>query len=154
VPQGQHEDLFSLFETLYSIDLSNYIWGQLSPAQESNLYGIFGWAMALSTLVIAVVYYFVIDRYSLSHWWCWLIAMVIPAAINIIVGYSVLANQDNQGMMIDAKGNSLGFNSFDFLSFGIADGLVSILWFIILTLIFKILFKYNLAHSQCSKSPF
>lgn len=144
----------SLFENLYGVDLSDYIWGQLSPAQGSNLYGIFGLVMLLSTLISAVVYYFVIDRYSLSHWWCWLIAMIIPSAINVIVGYSVLANQANEGMMIDAKSNDLGFGFFDFISFGLADGLVSILWFIILTIVFKLLFKFNVAHSQCSKSPF
>ena len=143
----------SLFENLYGLDLSDYIWGTLSPVQDANLYMNFGLVMLISTFVFGIVYYFVLDRHSWSHWWCWLIAMMIPAVGNFIYGYSVLANQCNEGLMIDEKQNDLGFTSLDFANFGLANSLMAIIIFVGFTIIVKILFKLTPLQSDCSKAP-
>lgn len=142
------------FENMYGVNLSDYIWGVLSPAQTGNMYVLFGCIMLITTVVSAYVYYFVIDRFSLSHWWWWLFVMLIPAFINLFVGYKFLENDSNTGKMIDVNGNALSFASLDFLSFGLANLLMSIIIFILLTCIFKFLFKYTSIHSDCSQSPF
>lgn len=143
----------SLFENLYGLDFSDYIWGTLSPVQDANLYMNFGMVMLISTLVFGIVYYFVLDRHSWSHWWCQLIAMMIPAVGNFIYGYSVLANQCNEGLMIDEKQNDLGFTSLDFANFGLANSLMAIIIFVGFTIIVKILFKLTPLQSDCSKAP-
>lgn len=143
-----------LFENIYGVNLSDYIWGLLSPAQTGNMYVSFGWIMLITTVVSALIYYFIIDRYSLSHWWCWFIAMFIPALVNMAVGYSFLENDSNAGKMIDETGNALSFASSDFFSFGLANLLMSIIVFMLLTLIFKLLFKFTSIQSDCSQSPF
>ena len=139
---------------MYGLDLSDYIWGTLSPVQDANLYMNFGIVMLISTLVFGIVYYFVLDRHSWSHWWCWLIAMMIPSVGNFIYGYSVLANQCNEGLMIDEKQNDLGFTSLDFANFGLANSLMAIIIFVGFTIIVKILFKLTPLQSDCSKAPF
>lgn len=144
----------SLFENLYGLDLSDYIWGTLSPVQDANLYMNFSMVMLISTLAFGIVYYFVLDRHSWSHWWCWLIAMMIPTVGNFIYGYSVLANQCNEGLMIDEKQNDLGFTSLDFANFGLANSLMAIIIFVGFTIIMKILFKLTPLQSDCSKAPF
>ncbi len=144
----------SLFENWYGVDLSDYIWGISSPVQDANLYANFGLWMLGTTILFGILYYFVFDRYSLSHWWCWLIAMMVPMVFNGIYGYKTLANQCNEGLMIDEKQTDLGFTSLDFFNFGFANALMSIFVFIAFTIIVKLLFKFNLLRSDCSQAPF
>lgn len=144
----------SLFEEWYSVELSDYIWGVMSPAQTANLYVNFGLVMLILTLIFGIVYYFVMDRHSWSHWWCWGIAMMVPAIMNFAYGYSVLANQYNEGLMIDQKQNELGFSTIDFVNFGICNLLMSIIVFVLFTLVVKFLFKFTPMQSDCSKAPF
>lgn len=144
----------SLFENVYGVDLSDYIWGISSPVQDANLYASFGFWVLLTTILSGILYYFVFDRYSLSHWWCWLIAMAAPMAINLIIGYVTLANQYNEGLMIDEKQNDLGFTSLDFLNFGLSNMLMSGIVFIVFTIFVKLLFKITPLQSDCSKAPF
>lgn len=144
----------SLFENWYGVDLSDYIWGISSPVQDANLYANFGLWMLATTVLCGIVYYFVFDRYSLSHWWCWLIAMVVPMVFNFLYGYATLANQDNEGLMIDEKQADLGFTSLDFVDFGLANMFMSMLVFIVFTIIVKLLFKYTPLQSDCSQAPF
>mgnify|MGYP004459468879 FL=1 len=143
----------SLFENVYGVDLSDYIWGQSSPVQDANLYANFGFWMLATTVLCGILYYKVFDRYSLSHWWCWLIAMAVPMAFNFFYGYVTLANQYNEGLMIDEKQNDLGFTSLDFVNFGLANMLMSVLAFIGFTLIMKVLFKFTPLQSDCSQAP-
>ncbi len=79
--------------------------------------------------------------------------MMIPAVGNFIYGYSVLANQCNEGLMIDEKQNDLGFTSLDFANFGLANSLMAIIIFVGFTIIVKILFKLTPLQSDCSKAP-
>lgn len=143
----------SLFEELYGESLSDYIWGIMSPAQDANLYANFGLVMLVLSLLSGVIYYFVLDRHSLSHWWCWCIAMVIPAVLSFLYGYVTLANQYNEGLMIDDKQADLGFSSLDFVNFGISNFLLSAIVFILFTLIVKLLLKFTPLQSDCSKAP-
>lgn len=80
--------------------------------------------------------------------------MMIPAVGNFVYGYSVLANQCNEGLMIDEKQNDLGFTSLDFANFGIANFLMAIITFFVFTIVVKILFKFTPLQSDCSKAPF
>ena len=144
----------SFFGKLYGLDLSDYVWGQLSPAQDENLYGTFGFVMLITTLLSGIVYYFVIDRHSLCHWWCWFISLLIPGVINFFTGFILLSHQANQGKMIDEKGNDLGFAFINFFNFGIANFLMVIIVFILFTLFVKILLKITPLQSDCSTSPF
>ncbi len=144
----------SLFENWYGVDLSDYIWGISSPVQDANLYASFGWWMLATTLLSGIVYYFVFDRHSLAHWWCWLIAMAVPMVVNFLIGYVTLANQNNEGLMIDEKQSDLGFTSLDFINFGISNMLMSVIVFILYTLVVKLLFKYTKLQSDCSQAPF
>ncbi len=144
----------SLFENWYGVDLSDYIWGISSPVQDANLYANFGLWMLATTVLCGIVYYFVIDRHSLSHWWCWLISMAVPMVYNGIYGYVTLANQNNEGLMIDEKQADLGFTSLDFVNFGLANMFMSMLVFIAFTIIVKLLFKYTPLQSDCSQAPF
>lgn len=144
----------SLFENVYGVDLSDYIWGITSPVQDANLYANFGLWMLGTTILFGILYYFVFDRFSLSHWWCWLIAMVVPMVFNFLYGYATLANQYNEGLMIDDKQNDLGFTSLDFVNFGLANMFMSIMVFIVFTIIVKLLFKFTSLQSDCSQAPF
>lgn len=80
--------------------------------------------------------------------------MAAPMAINLIIGYVTLANQYNEGLMIDEKQNDLGFTSWDFLNFGLSNMLMSGIVFIVFTIFVKLLFKITPLQSDCSKAPF
>ena len=83
-----------------------------------------------------------------------MIAMAVPMAFNFFYGYVTLANQYNEGLMIDEKQNDLGFTSLDFLNFGLSNMLMSGIVFIVFTIFVKLLFKITPLQSDCSKAPF
>lgn len=74
--------------------------------------------------------------------------------VNFLIGYVTLANQNNEGLMIDEKQSDLGFTSLDFINFGISNMLMSVIVFILYTLVVKLLFKYTKLQSDCSQAPF
>ena len=82
-----------------------------------------------------------------------MIAMAVPMAFNFFYGYVTLANQYNEGLMIDEKQNDLGFTSLDFVNFGLANMLMSVFVFIIFTVFIKLLFKFTPLQSDCSQAP-
>ena len=71
--------IYCWFEDFFGIDLANYLWGESSLAQTTNMFIGIGLTMFLISLALVVVYYYVVDHPRISNWWgcycqfyCWL----------------------------------------------------------------------------------
>lgn len=67
----------ALFEGLFGINLADYLWGVTSQ-DGANLYiGIGLWMFGVS-LLVAVLFYYIINHPRLNTWWGWGIFMYNP----------------------------------------------------------------------------
>lgn len=143
----------AVFEDFFSHELADYLWGLVSPDSTSNSFiGIGLWMFGI-TLAVALIYYYAIDNPGLNHWWGWGIFLVVNAIINFIVGWQWVLKDYYAGLMvkIDSATNMkvpLGIGESEILCFGVSNMLLSIVVFIIFSLIVK------WWSNNCSEAPF
>ena len=142
-----------LFEDFFGMDLANYLWGLSSPYQDSNLYIGVGIWMLVTSLLVPILYYIVIDHPKLAKWWGWLIFWGINAVINLIVGWQWCLTELYAGKMkaivpsTDQEVN-LNISGADCWCFGVSNMFLSIFFFFILMFIVK------WKSINCSHTPF
>lgn len=144
--------IYCWFEDFFGLELANYLWGTASPVQGRNLFiGIGMWMFFLS-LVVVLVFYYLINYPKFNNWIAWLVALIINAVLNFIVGWQYVLRDSYAGKMIryDAEGNSvdLVINGGDMLCFGVTNAILSIGAFIIFSFVFKWWSR------NCSSAPF
>jgi len=134
--------LYCVFEDFFGLDLANYMWGQSAADQTSNLFiGIGFWLIAI-TVLIAVVFYYVINKPSFGNFWAWLIACIVNALANFAMGYYWTVSDYYAGLMVTinpATGleQQLPIGQSNCLCFGVSNALYSIVLFFIVSLLIK-----------------
>ena len=140
--------MYEFFISLYGEDLGLHLYGHNGDAYENNggeaLYVPIGVAMILSNMVVAAIFYYLINRPNFNRWYHWLTMLMIAASVNGLVGYylpylDVDANRIAADLTIDA-GNCMGF--------GLVNGLYSAIVFFLASLVLKIWSR------NCSSTPF
>ena len=111
----------NLFEDLFGRDLAIYMGSHIAFMRIGNMFVATALTMMCVSLFVAVVYYYVIDHPRLACFQGWLIFAFICVITNILSGWLWIKDI--------ALGSSLGF--------GIANGLLSIPSFIILSFLCK-----------------
>ena len=109
------------FEDLFGHDLAIYMGSHVAFMQIGNMFVATALTMMYVSLFVAVVYYYVIDHSRLACFQGWLIFAFICVITNMLSGWLWIKDI--------ALGSSLGF--------GIANGLLSIPSFIILSFLCK-----------------
>ena len=66
--------IYCWFEDVFGLELANYLWGNVSPDQQANMYVPIGFTMLGATLVVCLLYYYIIDHPRMAKWWGWLVA--------------------------------------------------------------------------------
>lgn len=145
--------IYCLLEDFYGMELAEYLWGQASPLQVSNMYIGIGLTMLLVSLAAVVMYYYVVDHPRLSNWWGWLIFLATNAVINFIIGWQWVLKDKYEGLMVkkDTITGSmvdLPISYSDICAFGVANMIYSIIVFIIVSCIIK------WKSTNCSGAPF
>lgn len=148
-------NIYSWFESLYGYNLGNYLWGLDCNNQYTNptLFNNIGIVAMSISVVIAIVYYFVINSPKLVSWWQWLIVLVINGLINFIVGFSWVLNDLNSGKIpecfVYANGDGAQLiDSANCLGFGMANFIFSVVFFFVVSFVIK---RFS---SNCSNTPF
>lgn len=131
-----------LFEDFFGQELANYLWGQTSDYQQSNMFIGIGLWMAGISLLIALAYYYFIDHPKLSKWWGWLIFAIFNSAINYLIGWQRTLYDYYEGIMvtIDAKTQQevpLDIYPIDCICFGVTDAIIALFTFFVFSMIFK-----------------
>ena len=131
-----------LFEEFFGIELANYLWGIASPKQLTNMFIGIGLSMLCISLVVAVLYYYIINHPRLSNWWGWSIFLGVNAAVNFVVGWQWVLKDYYDGLMVKVSATTgkevdLMINESDILAFGVTNMILAIAWFFIFSLIIK-----------------
>lgn len=144
--------LYCIFEDFFGLDLANYMWGQTADEQTSNLFiGIGYWLVGIS-LVIAILFYYVINKPRFGNIWAWLVVCIINAVANFSMGYYWTVSDLYAGLMVATNPQTgiqeqLPISQSNCLCFGVSNAIISIFVFFIISLIIK-----NGSHSK--NAPF
>ena len=145
--------IYCWFEKFFGLDLANYLWGESSPQQATNMFIGIGLTMLLVSLAIVVVYYYVVNHPKLNNWWGWLIFFGSNAVINFIIGWQWVLKDYYAGKMVETDKASgklvdLPISSSDILAFGVSNMILAMLAFFT----FSYLIKWR--STNCSRAPF
>ena len=131
-----------LFEDFFGLDLANYLWGEATEAQQTNMYIGIGLTMLGISLFVMVLYYYIVNHPKLCNLWGWGIFLFINAGINFLVGWQWTLNHLYSGKMVTIDPVSkqvipLEIYGSNTVAFGISNAIISIVAFIIFTYAFK-----------------
>lgn len=127
--------IYCWFEDFFGISLADYLWGQSSPLQMENMFIGIGLSMATISIVVAVIFYYIINHPRLNNWWGWGIFLVINSIINFFVGWQWVLKDYYAGNMIIINPSTnieepLPIQETDILCFGVSDMIISIVFFL------------------------
>ena len=145
--------IYCWLDGFFGIELADYLWGISSPLQKSNMFIGIGFSMLVISLLIAVIYYYVINHPRLNNWWGWLIFLGVNAAINFVVGWQWVLKDKYAELMVTkdpVTGNMVNLSIYprDIVAFGVTNMLDAIIAFIVFSYIIK------WWSSNCSRAPF
>lgn len=134
--------IYCWLEDFFGLDLANYLWGQTADEQTTNMFIGIGLSMIIISLVVAVIYYYVLDHPKLSNWWGWSIFLGVNALINFIVGWQWVLKDYYAGLMVKTSkitGNleDLPISESDILAFGVTNMIDAIIAFVVISFIIK-----------------
>ena len=134
--------LYCIFEDFFGLDLADYMWGQTADEQTSNLFiGIGYWLLGISALV-AIVFYYVINKPRFGNIWAWLVVCILNAIINFLMGYYWTVSDLYEGLMVATNPKSgiqeqLPIEQSDCLCFGVSNAILSLGVFFLISIIIK-----------------
>ena len=134
--------IYCWLEDFFGLDLANYLWGEASPDQTTNMFIGIGLSMLGISLLIAVVYYYVLDHPRLSNWWGWLIFFGTNAIVNFIVGWQWVLKDYYDGLMVTKDATTgkvvgLPIGLSDILAFGVSNMIDAMIVFVLISYIIK-----------------
>lgn len=144
--------IYCIFEDFFGLELADYLWGTASPYSTSNTFiGIGLWMFGIS-FVVALIFYYGVDKPKLNTWWGWGLFLVVNAVINFLVGWQYVLKDYYADMMMckDPATNddvSLNIDMSNLLCFGVSNMLLSIAVFVIIS--FMVKWRSN----NCSNAP-
>ena len=143
------DSIYGWFSGFFGHELQQYLWGQASPFATTDMFVTIGWIMIVISAVFMVLYYYLINHPKLNTWWGWLLFLVCNAIVNFLVGWQWLRSDHSNGKMVNFNNDPLsGIGEENFLCFGFSNAILSILFFVILSFIFR---RWS---RNCSNAPF
>lgn len=142
------ETIYGWFVSIYGQDLDQFLLGGVCDGDSISewtgrfLYTPIGMVTLAIAAIIFVVYYYVINSSKWNKPWHWLLVMLLVGIINLFVGYAWTSSE------LPNIGECLNVVEVDCWLFGLANLLVSWLFFIVLTIAFK------WWSSSCRRTPF
>lgn len=135
--------MYCIFEDFFGLDLADYLWGEATDTQTTNMYVAFGLWMIVVSAVFMVLYYYIFNHPRWNTVKGWLTFLLVNAFVNFMVGWLWLVVDYNNGNMVN-----LNIGEGNLLCFGVTNAIISIPFFIILSLAF------HWWSSNCSRTPF
>lgn len=154
------EWIYRLFSSIYGGNLADFLSGY-DCAQDDwvnqNLFIPIGIVAIGIALLFFVVYYYIVNSAKFNKWYHWVIVMVVVAVVNLFIGYGWTSPQlpeigdclryyVTEDGVLDESIEVIKDGSF--WLFGLANAIVSSLFFIIISLAGK------WGSSQCKHTPF
>lgn len=142
-------NIYCLFQSLFGSELRDHLWGYVcgdGGFGNANVFNQIGGIMILVSLVVAVIYYYVINSPRFYKWSHWLVMLLINALINFgIAAYwtiTDLLNGSIQGCLMylrDTDGNVLEVLITNTHCYGFAatNAIISVAVFFIWSMLIK-----------------
>ena len=146
-------DLYCWLEDFFGLELADFLWGLSSPQQTGNMFIGIGMTMLCISLILTIVYYYLLNHPRLNNWWGWSIFLAVNAFLNFVVGWQWVLKDYYDGLMVKispetGKEIDLAISESDILAFGVTNMINSIIAFIIFSYIIK------WWSTNCSRAPF
>ena len=149
--------VYRWFESWFGTGLADYLEGKICDTDGSliegghSLFVPFGVIAIVSSLLIVLLFYYVINHPRFNSLWSWLLALLMSSVINLFIGalwtLSTFSNGDIPDCLIYYEGNQDIFLT-DCWMFGFANFFISAVFFII----FSIALKWR--STNCKRTPF
>lgn len=151
---------YCFFESLFGQQLGDYLWGYNCETGDFTNPVLFPrialWTLVIS-LLISVLYYYIIDSSRFHRWWSWLIMLLFNSILclfftywwikedylNNLIGDCLLYQKDESGDII-----AYYITDSSFWGFSLTNAIISLAVFFILSMILK------WGSVNCRKSPF
>ena len=152
--------IYCFLESLFGEQLGEYLWGYNCETDDYTNPLLFPrialWTLAIS-LLIGVLYYYIINNTRFNRWWSWLITLFSNSLIcfvftywwikedylNNLIGDCLLYLRDDSGNIIEHY-----ITESNFWGFSLANAIISLFVFFILSMILK------WGSRSCRQSPF
>ncbi len=152
--------IYCFFESLFGQQLGEYLWGYNCETEDYSNPDLFPrialWTLLIS-LLIAVIYYYIIDNTRFSRWWHWLIMLFSNSILCFLFAYWWIKEDYLDNLIGDCllyqkneSGETIGhyITNSNFCGFSLANAIISLFLFFMLSLILK------WRSVSCRKSPF
>jgi hypothetical protein len=129
--------IYELFVSLFGPDLADHLYGLTNDGKTDarSLYLNVGLAMLVISLVIAALYYYVVNNPKYNRWYHWAIALGLNAVINLFVGFYLPFRDYQAGTIADEIRPGIGMGNL--WGFGFANALVSLFFFFVFSMILQ-----------------
>lgn len=139
-------------EDFFGLDLAEYLWGTTGQDGTNKFIGI-GMSMLAISLVVMIVYYYIVNHPRLNNWWGWSIFLAVNAVVNLIVGLTWVLKDKYEGLMTQVDPSTgelveLPIAEGNIAAFGVTNMINSIIAFVVLSYICK------WWSTNCSRAPF
>jgi len=145
--------IYCWFDSLFGQNLAQHLWGYncLTEVYDGKiLFNSIGLITVIITLVFVLLYYYLpipgLNHPRSNRWWNWLIILLVAGVINLFIGYAwtlhdFLSGNIGDCLMYtrDATGNIVSqlITKGDCWIFGMTNFIVSMLFFVLFSFIFK-----------------
>ena len=141
--------IYNWFRSFYGDSLNYYLWGydpNTGDFTNPNINNHVGLATLVISLIIVLVFYYVINHPKFNKWWSWVITLITNSIINFGVGFGVVFSKYTNGLIpdnlvkqYDIDGNIIAYliTELDCIGFGVANIFASALFFFVLSFILK-----------------
>lgn len=124
-------EIYLWFCGMYSGNLDTFLYG---TGEGANYYTSIGLITLAVSLVVVLLYYYVFQHPRYSRWWSWLLTMILNGVISMFIAAGFALSQLNNGAMGELSDNIF---PFDCWMFGVANLLVSFIFYIVFTFTLK-----------------
>lgn len=142
-------NIYTWFESLFGKELSEHLWGYECETGTylTNLYNQVGVMTLIISLLVAILFYYIINHPRFNRWWSWVIVLFINGLVNMLYAYQFVLSDFRAGKISDClmyiRNEKSGevvsqlIEEGNCLMFGYTNFIVATLFFIIISFIVK-----------------
>lgn len=147
------EFIYRWFASFFGGDLADYLSGfdcETTDYTNSNQFVMYGVIAFFIALAFVLIYYYLINHPRFNKWWHWGIMLLIVGVLNFLIGAIKTLSELDAGHISDCLvyGSNGGVSASNLWMFGLANLLVSVIFFILLSIGLK------WWSTNCKRTPF
>jgi hypothetical protein len=120
--------MYELLTSFYGDELALHLYGWDGVGYDAtSLYVSIGIYMVISSVLLATLFYIILNKPNFSRWYHWLLILLINFIISWFLGFWLPYLDYDTGNIAADIATSIGTNNI--VMFGLVNGILSIVWF-------------------------